>query len=581
MPACAALPPHIDRPEDRLVAALPIPRILAALLVRRGVDTPEAARVFLDPDASRLSDPDLLKGAAEAADVLVSAARRGKRIVVFGDYDVDGITAVAQLRASLRRAGADAVAFLPHRLRDGYGLKPETVRRVLSEQNPAVLITVDCGITALEGVACARAAGVDVIVTDHHLLGSELPAGAIVVNPRQPGCAYPEKDLAACGIALQIALAVSRRAGFALSLESLLRVASLGTIADLVPLTGENRVIASAGLAALSRPRAPGLAALLREAGVAPERAPSSEEVAFRVAPRLNAAGRIDTAEAALALLEERDPRRASHLAAELSRRNAERQAIERRVVAEARERVARSYDLTEDAVIVEGDAGWHRGVLGIAASRLAREYHRPVLLFGFDGARAAGSGRSIAGVPLYDLVSGLEDFFVEFGGHAQAVGGALPAERFEDFRRSARAHFAARVPREALERRSEAEMDLPLEEIAAELAAGLERLEPHGAANPRPVFHCASARLGPETRALGTHGLRGTVKRTGGRLPLAFVCWSRDALEPLDAAGRELEIEYRIAPRGRAPARAEPEIEIVSARPAGAGEPRLEGVPS
>ena len=244
--------------------------VLAGLLWRRGVRSAEEARAFRSPDPSRLSDPHAMKGMEEAADVLSRASAAGRRIVVFGDYDVDGITAVAQLRATLTRAGADAVAFLPHRLRDGYGLKPETVRRVLAEQRPAVIVTVDCGISALEGVACAREAGVEVVVTDHHLVGRELPSGAIVVNPKQPECAYPYKELAACGIALQLALAVARRVGFALSRDSLLRVACLGTIADLVPLSGENRLIAAAGLAALASARAPGLRALLAEAGVGP-----------------------------------------------------------------------------------------------------------------------------------------------------------------------------------------------------------------------------------------------------------------------------------------------------------------------
>ncbi len=279
------LSPGSPEAASRLAREAGISEILARLLLRRGVTSAGEARAFLSPDPQGLHDPALLLGAEAAADLLVSTARRGRRVVVFGDYDVDGVTAVAQLRAALARVGADAAAFIPHRLRDGYGLKPETVRRVLDELSPAVIVTVDCGITAVEGVAAARAAGVDVIVTDHHLVPAELPAGAVVVNPRQPGCAYPEKELAACGIALKIAEAIARRAGVSLSRESLLRAACLGTIADLVPLTGENRVIAAAGLAALARSRAPGLRALLAEAGLPPGTAPSAEEVAFRVAP--------------------------------------------------------------------------------------------------------------------------------------------------------------------------------------------------------------------------------------------------------------------------------------------------------
>jgi single-stranded-DNA-specific exonuclease len=536
---------------------------LAALLWRRGVRTAEEARRFLCPSPEDLHDPLAMKGMGEAAAILGAAAAARRRIVVFGDYDVDGITAVAQLRAALCRAGADAVAFIPHRLRDGYGLKPETVRRVVSEQRPAVIVTVDCGISAVEGVACARAAGVEVIVTDHHLVPEELPAGAVVVNPHQPGCAYPFKELAACGIAYKLALAVGARTGLPLSPESLRRVACLGTIADLVPLTGENRILASTGLASLATAVAPGLRALLLEAGVSSGFCPDAEEVAFRIAPRLNAAGRLDTAHLSLSLLEERHPARAREIASELSLRNAERQSIERSVVRQARERVERAGGPGPTA-IVEGDPAWHRGVLGIAASRLAREYHRPVLLFGFDGGRAVGSGRSIPGVPLYDTLRGLAPFFLEFGGHDQAAGGALPEGRFEEFREAARGHFARSLSPEQLVRVEEAEWPLPLEEATAELARELLALEPHGAGNPRPVFFAADVRVNGETIPLGENGLRGRLGRPGE--PLPFVCWSREMLEGAAADRRAIDIQYRLSRRRAGGV----EAEIVAVRPSG-----------
>ena len=550
--------------EAAVLGAAGASRVLTALLWRRGIRTPAEAATFLTPDRTGLHDPFAMRGMAEAVGVLVSAASAGRRIVVFGDYDVDGVTAVAQLRAALRRAGADAVAFLPHRLRDGYGLKPETVRRVLERDRPAVIVTVDCGVTALEGVACARAAGVEVVITDHHLVGSQLPEGAVVVNPRQPGCEYPYKELAACGIAFKLALAIAARAGFPLSLESLLRVACLGTIADLVPLTGENRVIAAGGLAALALARAPGLRALLAESGIAPQTAPDAEDVAFRVAPRLNAAGRLDTAELALALFEERGEGRSAEIARELSRRNAERQSIERRVVAEARARLERAGG-PGDTVIVESDPGWHRGVLGIAASRLAREYHRPAILFGFDGDRAVGSGRSIPGVPLHDTLQDLAEFFTEFGGHDQAVGGSLPAARLDAFREAARAHFAARMRPEVLERVEEADLDLPLEGATDELLAEIAALAPHGMGNPRPVFHCGETEFEFEPSPLGEHGLRGRLRRTGASLPC--LTWSPESVGPLARPGKRIAILYRLQRRRAGGV----EAEIVAARPAGA----------
>lgn len=537
------------RPSDPRAAALAaesgMPPLVAELLLARGVTTSDAVGAFLRPTPDALHDPERLLGVPEAADALVAAARAGRRIVVFGDYDVDGVTSVAQLKAALLRAGADAVAFLPHRLKDGYGLKPETVRRVLDELSPAVLVTVDCGITAAEGVACAREAGVDVIVTDHHLVPSELPAGAIVVNPRQPGCSYPEKELAACGIAMKLAQAVARRAGVRLPVESLLRAAALGTIADLVPLQGENRTIAALGLAALAAPRAPGLRALLAEAGVLPGRPPTSEEIAFRVAPRLNAAGRIDTAELALALFEERDPERAFAIAHDLSVRNAERQAIERRVTAEARERIARECDLESDAVIVLGAADWHRGVLGIAASRLAREFHRPVLLFSLEDGRARGSGRSIPGVSLHGTLTEIRELFDEFGGHEQAVGGSLPAERFETLREAARALFAARVPAALLERTSEADAELSADQVTPELCAWLDRLEPHGMGNPRPLF-AGTLRAAWPFRPLGATGARGRVSRQDGGPDLPCIAWEPGVLREV-RRGDGIDAQFRV----------------------------------
>ena len=552
-----------------LARAAGVSPILAGLLLRRGVADAGQARAFLSPDAGGLHDPSLLLGAEAAADLLVSTARRGKRVVVFGDYDVDGVTAVAQIRAALFRVGADAVAFIPHRLRDGYGLKPETVRRVLAEHDPATIVTVDCGITAVEGVACARAAGVDVIVTDHHLVPDELPAGAIVVNPKQPGCPYPYKELAASAIAMKIAQAVARRAGVSLSSDSLLRAACLGTIADLVPLEGENRVIAALGLAALSSSRAPGLRALLAEAGLAPGAAPTSEDVAFRIGPRLNAAGRIDTAHLALSLFEARDPAVAAGIARDLSSRNAERQTLERRVVAEARARVEGSADGLGSAVIVEADAGWHRGVLGIAASRLAREYHRPVLLFALEGDRAAGSGRSIPEVSLHGIMKELADYFLEFGGHEQAAGATLAADRFDAFRAEARAVFSARVPAQALVRTHEAEAELPIEEVGPGIVAELARLEPHGAANPRPVFLARGVRAAGPFLPVGASGLRGRLRAPRG--DARCIAWQPEAgLDGLASSGAPFDLQYRLSDDGRGYGL---QVEIVSARPtAGAG---------
>jgi single-stranded-DNA-specific exonuclease len=552
-------------PQDRvarLACEAGVPPIVARLLIARGIESAGDADVFFHPDESHLFDPFRLDGAAEAAERLVDAARNRRRIVVFGDYDVDGVTAVAQLKAALARAGATAIAFIPHRLKDGYGFAPDTVRRVIGELAPSVIVTVDCGITAVDGVACAREAGVDVIVTDHHVVPDHVPQGVVIVNPRMPGNSYPCADLSGSGVAFKLAQAIARRAGVPLSTESLLRAACLGTIADIVPLTGENRTIAALGLSALARPRAPGLAALLEACSITPGCAPTSEEVAFRIAPRLNAAGRLDTAELALAVFEERDPGRGKQIASELCARNSERQSIERRVVLAARERIERTFDPEHDALIVEGDVSWHRGVLGIAASRLAREYNRPVLLFALEGERASGSGRSIPGLSLHATLKEMGGSFFDFGGHDQAVGGSVARKNFVSFQADARAHFAESVPRDRFVRRERAEAELPLEEISDEILLHLERFEPHGAGNPRPVFSCNAARAEGPFRAIGEVGWRGRLALASGG-GIDAVAWREAAnVGELSVAGA-FRMRYRVS-RSRRSGR--PEVEIVGA---------------
>ncbi len=300
------------------------------------------------------------------------------------------------------------------------------------------------------------------------------------------------------------------------------------------------------------------------EAGIAQGTPPTSEQVAFRVAPRLNAAGRVDTAELALAVFEERDPGRAADIARELSERNARRQSIESRVTKEARARILAEMNPQADRVLVLADEGWHRGVLGIAASRLAREYHRPVLLFALEGGRAVGSGRSIPGVALHDILLEIRDLFDEFGGHDQAVGGSLPRNRILDLKEAARALFARRVPDEILERRQEAELGLSFGQLDEPLLESLARLEPHGMANPRPVFHAAAVRPAGPIRQLGESGVRGRLESDGRALD--FVCWS-GALDPLWASGRPLDVHYCVR-RGW---RGQAEAEVIAARPASA----------
>lgn len=531
------------RPQEagaarRLAEELGVPAAAARALAARGFADPADARAFLEPSPRHLHDPFLMSGLAEAVACLADSARRGGRVVVFGDYDCDGVGALAILTTVLSRLGAEARPFIPHRLQDGYGLKPATLRRALEEHRPEGIVTVDCGITAREPVEEATRSGVYVVITDHHLPPGALPEGAVLVDPKLPGCPYPFKDLCGAGIAWKLAEALLAREGPAAGLSedareawraSLAKIAALSTIADVVPLTGENRVLAAWGLTGLADPRSPGLSALMKRAGIPAGRAPTAREVAFRIAPRLNAAGRLDDARRALELLTTTDAARAEALAGELEEANAERRALQEHLVEAVLERLAGRFEPMHEAVVIEaGEAadGWHRGVLGIAAARVAERLRRPVLLFAREGDRVSGSGRTWGRTPLYERVAPVAARFAsEFGGHDAALGLTLPAGAWDKFCEELRTAFA--VARDDTEWESDALADAELtgSEVTAELADGLSRFEPHGAGNPRPLFLLRSLRWDGRGRRIGPRGLRTAF--TDGDARLEAVGWT------------------------------------------------------
>jgi single-stranded-DNA-specific exonuclease len=531
------------RPQEavaarRLAEELGAPAAAARALAARGFADPADARAFLEPSPRHLHDPFLLSGLAEAVARLADSARRGGRVVVFGDYDCDGVGALAILTTVLTRLGAEARPFIPHRLEDGYGLKAATLRRALEEHRPEGIVTVDCGITAREPVEEATRSGVYVVITDHHLPPEALPEGAVLVDPKLPGCPYPFKDLCGAGIAWKLAEALLAREGPAAGLSedareawraSLAKIAALSTIADVVPLTGENRVLAAWGLTGLADPRSPGLSALMKRAGIPAGRGPTAREVAFRIAPRLNAAGRLDNARRALELLTTTDAARAEALAGELEEANAERRALQEHLVEAVLARLAGRFQPEHEAVVIEaGEAadGWHRGVLGIAAARVAERLRRPVLLFAREGDRVSGSGRTWGRTPLYERVAPVAARFAsEFGGHDAALGLTLPAGAWDKFCEALRTAFA--VARDDTEWESDtlADAELTGSEVTAELADALSRFEPHGAGNPRPLFLLRSLRWDGRGRRIGPRGLRTAF--TGGDARLEAVGWT------------------------------------------------------
>jgi single-stranded-DNA-specific exonuclease len=487
------------------------PAWLAAVLARRGVEDAGQAEAFLHPSRDQLHDPFLLAGMEGAVERLLAARAAGCKVAVVGDYDVDGVTATALLLAVMRACGLEAEAVLPHRMREGYGFQAVHVERA-RERGCSLIVTVDCGATSVAAAEAALAAGLEVVITDHHLPGTPLPPGVALINPRQARCAYPYPDLAGVGLALKLGLALAARCGRPIDLDALLRVACLGTIADLAPLTGENRVIAALGLRGLAGARSAGLRALLRQAGVEPP--VSAADVGFRLGPRLNAAGRLDSAESALELLLCRDPERAAALAAELDLRNRERRAEEARVVEEARQRALARQPLPP--LIVEWAATWHRGVVGIAAGRLARELARPVVLLAVSDGVATGSGRSIPGVHLHDFLARWEGDLERFGGHAQAVGLTVDAAQLDRLRRlweEAAEEFADRVGQQA----HHYELELAAEQIDEPLLSRLGALVPHGQGNPEPLARIGPLTLAGPPRLFGNGHLSARARGSGG----------------------------------------------------------------
>lgn len=541
---------------------------LAPLLARRGIRDPEAARRFLRPSADHLHDPFLLRGMEAAVERLLAARARGEKVAVVGDYDVDGVSSTALLLAVFEHLGLEAEAILPHRLEEGYGFQEVHVERARG-LGCSLVLTVDCGTNATAATRAAREAGLEVLVADHHLPDGDKPTHGLLINPRQEGCDYPFDGLAAAGLALKIALALGRAADRELPLDALLRIACLGTIADLVPLVDENRTIAALGLEALGRTRSRGLKALFRKAGIRPPF--TATDVGFRIGPRLNAAGRLDDASAALELLLTREERRASELAEQLDGWNRQRQDEERRVVEAAWEQLARRDPLP--AVAVAWDEGWHRGVVGIAAGRIARELNRPALLLALEGETATGSGRSVPGIDLHGFLSPWKDRLERFGGHTQAVGLTAAADRLDSLRREWEAE-AAGWPEGSLVPSYEYELELDASQVGeggagGDLLAELALLEPHGSGNRRPLLRVGPLRLAGPPRRFGKEGGKGHLsaraRGADGRGSVRLLGWRWGERE--DELAGAFEVLAYLEPDSY---RGGEVLRLVDARPAG-----------
>lgn len=476
---------------QRRLEEMGLPPLLAGLLAARGTVEPGEVRRLLSPGSETIPEPMLLRDMDRAAARVRRALEAGELIAVYGDYDVDGITATCLLTQFLTARGGRVLPYIPSRLGEGYGLNAEAVHH-LAEQGVSLIITVDCGITAVEETALAGSLGLDVVITDHHACKAELPPAAAMVDPHRPDCPYPFKGLAGVGVALMLALAVAGPEERGAVFDEFCDLAAVGTVADVMPMTGANRAIVSLGLKRLNPPRRLGLAALLRCAGLADKPA-TSVSVGYTLAPRINASGRMGRAEVAVELFLTRDPARAEELAQELCELNRERQGIESEIFQQCVDQLT-DYP-QRDAIVLAGDR-WHQGVVGIVASRLAEKYACPCFMICLDGGIGKGSCRSWGDINLFELLSGCAGLLENFGGHALAAGFTVRKENIPALALALRRRVAEDCRGEDLPSVLEVDMAVTPRHLTVEAVESLELLEPCGTGNPRPVFLLRGAQV-------------------------------------------------------------------------------------
>ncbi len=466
-----------------LLQELPINEIIARLLINRGVTAPADAAVFLDAGLDKLCDPFLMPEMGKAVELVRRAASERRKVMIFGDYDVDGVTAVSLLQERLRVMGMEVYSSLPHRIKDGYGLNANAVKEAV-EKRAGLFITVDCGINSRGEVAELRNNGIEVIVTDHHEPGGEkVSCASALLNPKVKGSGYPFRELAGVGVAYKLCQALARD-----RLEKDLDLVCLGTIADVVPLNGENRILVRHGLKRLSSTGRLGLKALMRVSGLSGKQL-TSHSVGFILGPRINASGRMASADISLDLLSCEDEIQADSLAREIESFNRNRQRVESCIMEEAQALIDSEVNFKEQNVIVVAKEGWHHGVLGIVAAKLTDRFNRPTILISMGDKFCKGSGRSIRSFHLFNALCECGDFLDDFGGHSHAAGLVISRDNILDFRKRINDFARASLNIEDLMPAIDVDMQLPLSAATAELCAGLRAMEPFGAGNPEPLF--------------------------------------------------------------------------------------------
>ena len=513
-----------------LARVLGVSPILAALLISRGYDDASSARSFLTPNNKQIHEPFLMLGMREAVARLEQAIDNQEPILIYGDYDVDGTTGTAVLLRALKLLGAQTGFHVPHRFTEGYGIQQAALERARNEGYKLV-VSVDCGIRAHEPLYWARDNGLDVIITDHHLPDGDhgSPPALAVLNPNQVGCNYPDKHLAGVGVAFKLVHALFRERGRESQVAAFMKIVAIGTVADVAKLVGENRAIVALGLKDLAKARNPGLRALMEVAGCGDGKGMTAYDLGFRLGPRINAAGRMDAAKAVVELFDTRDTEEARRLAIHLDTRNEERKVVQQQIIDLAVAELADNGKPGSHVAVIAGE-GWHRGVIGIAASKIAERINRPCVVFSIEGDVAHGSGRSIAAYHLLDGLTSCADLFEKFGGHSHAAGVTIRPERIDQLRERLNQHAASCLTADDLEPSVTIDLELRAEDVTFGLTKELQSLEPYGAGNARPVFCSRGLRLVSEPVVMKDRHVKMRLAGANNR-PLEALWWN--CIEP------------------------------------------------
>ena len=548
--------PHDPVRVRELEETAGVSAVVAQLLLCRGICDPTAARTFLDTRLSDLRDPESLPGATRAAEIIHRAVQAGSKIVIYGDYDVDGMAATAILLKCLRLLGSEAAYYVPHRGDEGYGLHADALVK-LAADGAQLVISVDCGIGSVAEAAAAKRLGLELIITDHHEPGAELPDAAAIVHPRLPGSAYPFGGLCGAGVAFKLAWALCQQASQAKRVGEAMRnylleavaLAALGTVADVVPLVDENRILVCHGLRGLKRPSL-GLAALLKVTGLSDKPALSCEDIGFTLAPRLNAAGRLGQARLAIELLTTGNESRAADLAEYLHQLNDSRQSLERSIYLSANKQAAEHFDPHADAALVLADRGWHPGVIGIVAGRLAEKHHRPVVMVSLDEAGlrpGIGSARSVPGFNLHAALAACGEHLISHGGHAAAAGLRIEESRLDGFRAEFCEHAAAEIAVEDRLAELWIDAEAPLGALTLGAVDQIERLAPFGHGNARPLVCATGVTLAGPPKRIGGGGRHLSLKLSQHGVSLRAVAFGGgDWHDELAGASGPLAVAFR-----------------------------------